>query len=42
MYAGVELRYLPMPQTLGEKGTDVALAVDGPSGWSGGYLDAIY
>jgi uncharacterized LabA/DUF88 family protein len=28
MHAGVEPRYLPMSQTQGEKGTDVALAVD--------------
>jgi uncharacterized LabA/DUF88 family protein len=28
MHAGVEPRYLPMSQTRGEKGTDVALAVD--------------
>ncbi|MGH8701007.1 MAG: hypothetical protein ACREVR_07490, partial [Burkholderiales bacterium] len=28
MHAGVEPKYLPMSQTLGEKGTDVALAVD--------------
>jgi len=28
MHAGIEPKYLPMSQTLGEKGTDVALAVD--------------
>ena len=28
MHSGVEPRYLPMSQTRGEKGTDVALAVD--------------
>ena len=28
MHAGIEPRYLPMSQTLGEKGIDVALAVD--------------
>jgi uncharacterized LabA/DUF88 family protein len=28
MHAGVEPRYLPMSETSGEKGTDVALAVD--------------
>jgi uncharacterized LabA/DUF88 family protein len=28
MHAGVETKYLPMSQTRGEKGTDVALAVD--------------
>lgn len=28
MHAGIEPRFLPMSQTLGEKGTDVALAVD--------------
>jgi uncharacterized LabA/DUF88 family protein len=28
MHAGVEPRYLPMSQTRGEKGIDVALAVD--------------
>jgi len=28
MHAGVEPKYLPMSQSLGEKGTDVALAVD--------------
>src|SRR6266849_256326 len=28
MHAGVEARYLPMSQTQGEKGIDVALAVD--------------
>lgn len=28
MHAGVEPKYLPMSQTQGEKGTDVALAVD--------------
>ena len=28
MHAGVETKYLPMSQTQGEKGTDVALAID--------------
>ncbi len=28
MHAGIELKYLPMSMTHGEKGTDVALAVD--------------
>jgi hypothetical protein len=28
MHAGVEPKYLPMSQSMGEKGTDVALAVD--------------
>ena len=39
MHAGVEPRYLPMSQTQGEKGTDVALAVDALQVGLGGTID---
>ena len=39
MHAGVEPKYLPMSQTLGEKGTDVALAVDALQVGLGGKID---
>jgi uncharacterized LabA/DUF88 family protein len=39
MHAGVEPRYLPMSQTLGEKGIDVALAVDALQIGLGGTID---
>jgi uncharacterized LabA/DUF88 family protein len=39
MHAGVEPRYLPMSDTAGEKGTDVALAVDALQIGLGGKID---
>jgi uncharacterized LabA/DUF88 family protein len=39
MHAGVEPKYLPMSQTQGEKGTDVALAVDALQVGLGGKID---
>jgi uncharacterized LabA/DUF88 family protein len=39
MHAGIEPKYLPMSQTLGEKGTDVALAVDALQIGLGGKID---
>jgi uncharacterized LabA/DUF88 family protein len=39
MHAGVEPRYLPMSDTAGEKGTDVALAVDALQVGLGGEID---
>src|SRR5262245_55053833 len=39
MHAGVEPRYLPMSQTQGEKGTDVAIAVDALQVGLGGTID---
>ena len=39
MHAGVEPRYLPMSDTAGEKGTDVALAVDALQVGLGGKID---
>ena len=39
MHAGVEPKYLPMSQTMGEKGTDVALAVDALQVGLGGMID---
>ena len=39
MHAGVEPHYLPMSQTLGEKGTDVALAVNALQVGLGGKID---
>src|SRR5712664_2000703 len=39
MHAGVEPRYLPMSETRGEKGIDVALAVDALQVGLGGTID---
>jgi uncharacterized LabA/DUF88 family protein len=39
MHAGIEPKDLPMSQTLGEKGTDVALAVDALQVGLGGKID---
>jgi len=39
MHAGVEPKYLPMSQTQGEKGVDVALAVDALQVGLGGMID---
>ena len=39
MHAGVEPKYLPMSQTHGEKGVDVALAVDALQVGLGGMID---
>ena len=39
MHAGIEPKYLPMSQTQGEKGTDVALAVDALQVGLGGKID---
>jgi uncharacterized LabA/DUF88 family protein len=39
MHAGVEPRYLPMSETRGEKGIDVALAVDALQVGLGGKID---
>ncbi len=39
MHAGIEPKFLPMSQSLGEKGTDVALAVDALQVGLGGKID---
>ena len=39
MHAGIEPRYLPMSDTAGEKGTDVALAVEALQVGMGGKID---